>query len=108
MDLRKLDAEVEIITSIWILIKEWQDSWESWRKGNFWKLNIDIMEDTAMALYKEFRDLSRKYYTKNWEMLEVTTKTLDGFRKTLPLITALKNPCMRTRHWDRVRAVMNT
>ncbi|XP_030382586.1 dynein heavy chain 2, axonemal, partial [Scaptodrosophila lebanonensis] len=105
-DLQKLDSEVKVVQNIWQLILEWQTNWDAWRKGNFWKINIDEMEDTALSLYKEFSILSKKHYDRHWEMLEVTTKNLDGFRRTLPLITALKNPCMRERHWNRVRDIM--
>lgn len=28
---------------------------------------------------------------------------VDKFRRTLPLITELKNPAMRPRHWQRVK-----
>lgn len=101
--LRQIQSELLVIRQIWELILDWQSAWEEWRSGNFWKINIDIMEDTAMALYKEFNALNKKYYPRNWDMLITTTKNVDSFRRTLPLITALKNPCMRRRHWDRVR-----
>lgn len=104
--LRQIQTELIVIRQIWELILDWQNAWEEWRTGNFWKINIDIMEDTAMALYKEFNALNKKYYPRNWDMLITTTKNVDGFRRTLPLITALKNPCMRKRHWDRVRDVI--
>ncbi|XP_041451656.1 dynein heavy chain 2, axonemal-like [Drosophila obscura] len=106
VDLRKLEAEVKIVQNIWDLILDWQTSWEGWKKGNFWKININEMEDFALSLYKEFSILSKKFYDRHWEMLEVTTKNLDSFRRTLPLITALKNTCMRERHWNRVRDVL--
>ncbi|XP_026846886.1 dynein heavy chain 2, axonemal [Drosophila persimilis] len=106
VDLRKLESEVKIVQNIWDLILGWQTSWEGWKKGNFWKININEMEDYALSLYKEFSNLSKKFYDRHWEMLEVTTKNLDSFRRTLPLITALKNPCMRERHWNRVRDVL--
>ncbi|KAL9923028.1 dynein heavy chain 2, axonemal kl-2 [Glossina fuscipes fuscipes] len=102
-DLRKLLVELKIVRDIWELILEWQDNWNEWRTGNFWQINIDLMEDTALGLYKEFNTLFKKYYSRNWDMLIQTTKTLDSFRRTLPLITALKNPSMRKRHWDKVR-----
>lgn len=105
-DLKTLSSEVQIVKGIWELILEWQNAWNEWRTGNFWKINIDIMEDTALSLYKEFSGLNKKYYNRNWDMLIVTTKNLDSFRRTLPLITALKNPSMRKRHWDRVRNLM--
>ncbi|KAM7351793.1 dynein heavy chain 2, axonemal kl-2 isoform 2-T2 [Cochliomyia hominivorax] len=106
LDLRKLFSEVQIVKGIWNLILEWQNAWNEWRTGNFWKINIDLMEDTALSLYKEFSALNKKYFTRNWDMLIVTTKNLDSFRRTLPLITALKNPSMRERHWNRVRDLM--
>lgn len=106
LDLKKLYNEVQIVKGIWSLISEWQNAWNEWRLGNFWKINIDLMEDTALSLYKEFSALNKKYYTRSWDMLIVTTKNLDSFRRTLPLITALKNPSMRKRHWDRVRNLM--
>jgi len=106
IDLRKLDSEVKIVQIIWQLILDWQTNWEGWKKGNFWKMNINEMEDTALSLYKEFSVLNKKFYDRHWEMLETTTKNLDSFRRTLPLITALKNPCMRERHWNSVRDVI--
>lgn len=32
---------------------------------------------------------------------------MDKFRRTLPLITDLKNPAMRSRHWTRVKATVD-
>lgn len=106
LDLKNLNSEVEILTGIWNLILEWQNVWAEWRTGNFWHINIDLLEDTALTMYKEFNALNKKYFNRSWDMLIVTTKTLDSFRRTLPLITALKNPSMRARHWDRVRELM--
>lgn len=103
MDLKKLENELQVVKGIWELILVWQNAWDEWRRANFWQINIDTMEDTAINLYKEFNTLNKRYIDRDWEMLQVTTKTVDSFRRTLPLITALKNPCMRKRHWDNVR-----
>lgn len=32
---------------------------------------------------------------------------VDKFRRTLPLITDLKNPAMRPRHWKRVKEMVD-
>lgn len=32
---------------------------------------------------------------------------MDKFRRTLPLITDLKNPAMRPRHWQRVKETVD-
>lgn len=31
---------------------------------------------------------------------------VDAFRRTLPLLSDLKNPAMRARHWERVKNVV--
>lgn len=31
---------------------------------------------------------------------------VDAFRRTLPLLSDLKNPAMRARHWERVKKVV--
>jgi len=38
-----------------------------------------------------------------WEILEVSRGRVDQFRRTVPLITDLKNSAMRQRHWDQVQ-----
>lgn len=43
----------------------------------------------------------------SWDIVEHTRKRVDAFRRTLPLISDLKNPAMRVRHWDRVRKAMD-
>lgn len=32
---------------------------------------------------------------------------MDRFRRTLPLITDLKNPAMRPRHWQKVKKIVD-
>lgn len=43
----------------------------------------------------------------SWTIVENTRKRVDIFRRTLPLISDLKNTAMRKRHWGRVKKAMN-
>lgn len=65
------------------------------------------MEMTATTLYKKFTNLVKELRDKNWEIIEHSRKRVDAFRRVLPLISDLKNPAMRDRHWDRVREAIN-
>lgn len=107
LDLTKLDDELKILEEIWEFVNEWDVSWKQWRIGNFWQINVDEIEDVVLHLFKNLTRLFRIYRERNWEVLETTKNVVDSFRKTLPLITALKNTAMRPRHWNRVREVMN-
>lgn len=104
-DLRRLDAELAVLEEVWDLASQWEDAWEGFKSGSFWDVKTDDMEDVATALYRRLNKLSKQLKDKNWDVLERTKNAVDEFRKTLPLLTALKNPAMRERHWDRVRAV---
>lgn len=57
--------------------------------------------------YRRLNRLSKQLKERNWDILENTKTAVDEFRKTLPLLVALKNPSMRARHWDRVRTVVH-
>ncbi|KAF5308522.1 hypothetical protein FQR65_LT06187 [Abscondita terminalis] len=74
--------------------------------GGFWTMKTDEMEDRAQVFFRKLTRLSRELQDKGWDIVDVTRARVDTFRKTLPLIGDLKNPYMRDRHWDRVRAVV--
>jgi len=59
-----------------------------------------------MYIIRKLNRLCKQLKEKNWEILETTRRQVDEFRRTLPLLSALKNPAMRPRHWDRVRNIM--
>ncbi|XP_055375876.1 dynein axonemal heavy chain 2 [Condylostylus longicornis] len=106
LELKKLDKELKILEEVWNLVLVWEDSLNKWRYDNFWEINIDEMEDKAVTIYRQFNQLCKKYKDKNLEILETKRKTVNDFRRTLQMITALKNPSMRKRHWDKVKSLM--
>ncbi|XP_063098618.1 dynein axonemal heavy chain 2 isoform X3 [Cavia porcellus] len=40
---------------------------------------------------------------RNWEVIEATRSKIEQFKRTMPLISDLRNPALRERHWDQVR-----
>lgn len=102
-DLIKLEKELQILESIWETVYQWSESWLEYKNGNFWSIDISTMEDNSVILFRKLTKMCKMYKDKNYEILETTRREVDEFRKTLPLITALKNPCMRARHWQKVR-----
>lgn len=57
--------------------------------------------------FRSFNRLSRQLKDKEWSIIDFTRTKVDAFRRTIPLLGDLKNPCMRERHWDRIRTLMN-
>ncbi|KAK4876213.1 hypothetical protein RN001_012635 [Aquatica leii] len=106
VELQALEAELEAIELVWQLTDEWDTAWESYKTGGFWSIKTDEMEDKAQTLFRKLTRLSRELRDKGWDIVDVTRARVDAFRRTLPLISDLKNPAMRNRHWDKVREVM--
>nr|XP_049696661.1 dynein axonemal heavy chain 2 [Helicoverpa armigera] len=106
LDLLKMEKELEKLEEVWGLVNQWEESWEKYKTQSFWEMETDEMEENVMFLFRNFNKLSRQLKDKNWEIIDTTRIKVDAFRRTLPLIGDLKNPCMRERHWDRIKTLM--
>ncbi|XP_063358685.1 dynein axonemal heavy chain 2 isoform X1 [Cydia amplana] len=106
LDLQRMEKELEKLEEVWGLVFQWEESWEKYKTQTFWEMETDEMEDNVMFLFRNFNRLSRQLKDKGWDIIDTTRVKVDAFRRTLPLIGDLKNPCMRERHWDRIRTLM--
>ena len=61
---------------------------------------VDKLEETAQVLGKTVAKLGRE--VKGWPAWASLKERLDAFKRTLPLITDLRNPALRGRHWDQL------
>ncbi|XP_049764343.1 dynein axonemal heavy chain 2 [Schistocerca cancellata] len=105
-ELATLEKELAAIEVVWELTNQWDEAWESYKSGSFWTIEAEEMENTAQTLFRKLTRLSRELRDKNWEIVENTRQRVDAFRRTLPLLSDLKNPAMRKRHWDSVKKIM--
>ncbi|XP_045516056.1 dynein axonemal heavy chain 2 [Pieris brassicae] len=106
LDLQKMEKELEKLEEVWGLVYQWEESWEKYKTQIFWEMETDEMEENVMYLFRNFNRLSRQLKDKGWDIIDTTRVKVDAFRRTLPLIGDLKNPCMRERHWDRIKTLM--
>ncbi|KAG8148176.1 hypothetical protein E2320_022465 [Naja naja] len=81
-DLQKLERELDYIQQVWEITKEWEVHWEEWKNGSFKTLKTE---------------------DRNWEIIETSKTKIEQFKRTMPLITDLRNPALRERHWDQVK-----
>jgi len=59
------------------------------------------MEEAATRIAKTVTKLARE--AKGWPLLGWLKDTVDAFKRTLPLITDLRNNAMRPRHWKQLQ-----
>ncbi|KAI4504209.1 hypothetical protein M0802_000680 [Mischocyttarus mexicanus] len=103
LELIKLEEDTAIIEIVWKLTAEWNEAWNRYKTEQFWKIEMEEMDTTANVLFRKLTRLCRELKERNWEIVEHTRSRVDKFRRTLPLITDLKNPAMRSRHWKKVK-----
>ncbi|KAL8578353.1 Dynein heavy chain 2, axonemal [Nucella lapillus] len=105
-EIAALEKDLETIEVVWQLTQEWEGNWASWKVGNFTDLQTSEMENQSMTIFKKLNKFSRDLKDKNWEIVETSKNKVDQFKRTMPLITDLKNRAMRPRHWDQIQTEM--
>lgn len=63
-ELLELEKELETLELVWTLTDEWDKAWESYRSGEFWKIETEEMEATAQTLFRKLTRLSRELKDK--------------------------------------------
>uniref|UniRef100_A0A8C3P4G2 Dynein axonemal heavy chain 2 n=1 Tax=Chrysemys picta bellii TaxID=8478 RepID=A0A8C3P4G2_CHRPI len=102
-DLQKLEKELDYLQQVWEITKEWEDHWNEWKTGSFKTLQTEVMETTAYGLFRKLNKLSRELKDRDWEIIETSKAKVEQFKRTMPLISDLRNPALRERHWDQVK-----
>nr|KAG5688710.1 hypothetical protein BaRGS_029536 [Batillaria attramentaria] len=105
-EIAALEKDLDTIEAIWEMTKEWEGHWSSWKVGKFVELQTSEMETQSVNLFKKLNKYSRELKDKNWEIVETSKNRVDQFKRTMPLITDLKNRAMRPRHWDQIQTEM--
>jgi dynein heavy chain, axonemal len=67
---------------------------------------VQELEEAASRFGKNVTKLGRDM--KSWEIWQETKDRIDAFKKTMPLISDLRNPAMRPRHWQELMKTIQT
>uniref|UniRef100_G1NZY7 Dynein axonemal heavy chain 2 n=1 Tax=Myotis lucifugus TaxID=59463 RepID=G1NZY7_MYOLU len=102
-DLQNLEKELDALQQIWEITRDWEENWNQWKTGRFLNLQTETMETMAHGLYRRLTRLAKEFKDRNWEIIETTRSKLEQFKRTMPLISDLRNSALRERHWDQVR-----
>ncbi|XP_077826327.1 dynein axonemal heavy chain 2 isoform X1 [Macaca mulatta] len=102
-DLQNLEKELDALQQVWEITRDWEENWNEWKTGRFLTLQTETMETMAHGLFRRLTRLAKEYKDRNWEIIETTRSKIEQFKRTMPLISDLRNPALRERHWDQVR-----
>ncbi|KAL0235194.1 hypothetical protein GEMRC1_001776 [Eukaryota sp. GEM-RC1] len=94
-------AELELLEEIWSLQIEWDKYWDQWKLDPFSSLSVDDVDVILSQLHKRLHKLGKQI--KHWGIWMNVKEKVSEFKRSLPLITDLRNPALRDRHWKRLQ-----
>ncbi|KAL8578358.1 hypothetical protein ACOMHN_031732 [Nucella lapillus] len=106
-ELLLLEKELDTVEAVWNLIQDWEDMYNSWKVTTFTDIKTLDMEYESQNIFKKIVKYSKELKDKNWEVVETTKGKVDQFRRTMPLVSDLKNKAMRDRHWEQIETLMD-
>ena len=104
-ELALVEREMEHLTKLWGLVAEWLGAYDVWSLGKFRDLEIESMEFAAQTVAKSVVKLGKHIHGADdpvWGTWASLKGVIDAFKKTMPLISDLRNPAIRARHWSQV------
>ena len=104
-EIANLEKDLEVIETIWNLNKDWEGLWADWKGNKFGEIQTADMETHSQQIYKKLNRYSKELKDKNWEVVDTSKNKVDQFKRTMPLITDLKNKAMRPRHWEKIQVI---
>ncbi|KNC96829.1 uncharacterized protein SPPG_07663 [Spizellomyces punctatus DAOM BR117] len=107
----KLQQTLDLLNpykQLWGTTSSFQTEYSKWMNGSFRELNAETVEENVQSMFRIMFKL-----TKTFSELPVPRKVaesvknrLDRFKGHLPLITILRNPGLRDRHWEQMAEIV--
>ncbi|CAJ1398655.1 unnamed protein product [Effrenium voratum] len=105
--LQQLQKEWEPFSNLWVTAYHWLEDSEKWMNGPFQEMDAKYCEQSvttgAKTLFKTVKGLEkREDAAKVLQIARDIKEQIDAFQPYLPIVTGLRNPGMRERHWKQV------
>jgi dynein heavy chain len=112
--LKEMDASIRLMSEVADLLSDFKVMWEANQRVNTvvedarriaWsKLDAEGLEDSAKGLVQSLRKLPKS--VRQSDAFQGMDKAVKEFVITCPIITSLRSPAMRERHWRELMEVV--
>lgn len=105
----RLAKQFEPFEQLWVSADDWVRWHKSWMEDPFDTLKPEVMEqDLSEAIRNVFKASKAFAAIPECQAVAVEVKKqMDEFKPIMPLVTALRNPGLRDRHWDKICEDLN-
>eukprot|EP00899_Mesostigma_viride_P009330 jgi/Mesvir1/18399/Mv14277-RA.1 len=99
-DLKRCKEEMLLLKQLWDMISVVMDTFQSWRKTLWDKIDVDFLIEETKKLSKEIKQLNKA--VRNWDSYKLLENAAKALLTSLPLVNDLHHPSMRERHWKQL------
>nr|XP_015200682.1 PREDICTED: dynein heavy chain 14, axonemal isoform X2 [Lepisosteus oculatus] len=103
-ELSDIDYHLTLRKLLWEMQEEWDRLYRQWKDTNFDHLNVDELQKDVNRITQTIYMLE-KGLPENDIVPHLKQRVMD-FKLCLPIIVALRNPCLRPRHWEDIQYKM--
>lgn len=103
--LGRLIKDFEPFKNMWLTASDWQKWYDSWMNDPLTTIDAEQLEQnvnnafkTVFKCVKHFKEIPACQ-----EVAMEVKQRIENFKPYIPLIQGLRNPGMRSRHWEQVR-----
>lgn len=91
-------------SDLWRICSEFARSLPEWMDGPFTEIDAEVVQADSDRWWRSSAKLSKVLAGPAGEVIGALRGKLEDFMTHLPLITAMRNPGLRDRHWDKISA----
>ncbi|KAL7754402.1 hypothetical protein RI367_000383 [Sorochytrium milnesiophthora] len=99
-ELEQLAIDIELLRGIWVMTSDWNNTFREWKMVPFVALPLDKVEETVTNNMKQLMKLTKD--AKDWDVLNALRERFKHVKRIVPVLTDLRNPALRERHWTQL------
>ncbi|EAY20056.1 Dynein heavy chain family protein [Trichomonas vaginalis G3] len=107
--LTKLIEEFMPLYTLWNLANDWQNSNTTWLDTPFTQTKSDAMNGFIVQAMKKISKLKKDLAPQKAlveKVLLPLTEQIEKFKQHIPLISRLRHPGIKTKHWEKISEIV--
>ena len=109
-DVMRTQKAFEPYANLWLAMNDFDKKRKIWMTDPFTSLDAEEIEKSVQTWWRTIFKAAKNFEVDQPEVFSMATTVkldMEGFKSHLPIITALRNPGMRERHWKALSAEIN-
>lgn len=105
-EIATLTKKFEPVATLWKSCAELVRSLPEWYDGPFTALEPDSISAKLETEWRSVMSVMKRLHKEPHKVAESVKQRIEDFQENMPLISALRNPGLRDRHWKRISDVL--